>query len=146
MPAATSSITMPAPPLNRCSIVRMGNGLVMSSKRNKTKPKATFKTVKGRPTRATISPQISSMTIIPGSFCCNRFSAWPAIHTEAAMSAANMIRITGHGRRAISQHTGKPANVPKVPGAKGMYPRPQPLERNSIARLRIVMARLYSLD
>ncbi len=145
-PAATSSITIPLPPFNRRSSVRMGTGFVTSSKRNRTNPKPTFRAVNGRPIRATIIPQISSITMMPGSFCRSICSDRPAILMEAAMIMANNTSDTDSGSRVINQQMGNPARAPKVPGAKGMYPNPQPLERNRIAFLRIVMARLYSLD
>jgi len=146
IPATTSSTTIPAPPAIRRSRVRMGTGLAMSSMRNRTKPKTPFATVNGRPIRATASPQTSSMTITPGSFCCNSCSAWPAIQTDEPTSAANMTKAPTSGSWASIQHRGRPTRLPKVPGAKGMYPKPHALERNRIAFLRIVMARLYSLD
>ena len=43
------------------------------------------------------------------------------------------------------QQIGKAASVPNDPGANGMFPSQQALERNNIVFFRKVMARLYSL-
>ena len=75
IPAARSSATIPIPPESRLSSVRIGTGLNMSSTLKTTKPVAAVKTLKGRLKSVTSMPIISSMTMQPGSFCFNSFSA-----------------------------------------------------------------------
>ena len=145
IPAATSSNTIPVPPLNLRSRKRMGNGLVISSSLNKTNPRPTVMALNGRPASATIIPIISSMTMAPGSFFPKIRSALPETHIASGIDRTIRKMVIDKSIFESSQQMGRPGNVPNVPGAKGILPSKQPLERNNIVFFRNVMARLYSL-
>jgi len=78
--------------------------------------------LKGRPNNVKIMPEISSITIHPGSSVFNIFSASLATHMAHKIN----IRIN---KTAIEEsiverkkQRGSPRTDPKVPGAKEMFP------------------------
>ena len=86
MPATTSSATIPKPPDNRWSIIRIGKGFKISRILNRIKPRTAVVRVNGNPMKVTTMPAISSITIQPGSLRFNLLAAAPEIQMAKRMS------------------------------------------------------------
>jgi hypothetical protein len=117
----TSSNTMPAPPESLSSLL-MGNTLAMSKTRNNTNVESNTAKPGGARKLATKIPMISSMTMIPGSFC--RKIAAPLVESTIAtpVAASKANSAIGGVRAAIRFNPidGRIATkVPAVPGTKG---------------------------
>jgi len=81
----------------------------------------------------------------PGSFSPSMRAALEAAITAIRMKPASSAAETGLETDASSRQKGNPASEPKVPGAKGILPAPNPVARKSTALLDKFMHGLYNL-
>ena len=123
-PAATSSSTIPQPPLSERSHHLAGQGLNWSKMRNNTTPARHPATVGGAASQVTSTPATSSMQTICGSFVCRRRATTldAQIPTQVTTVAVRNSALGPHSIRI--QKRGIAPSVPAVPGAFGTRPQP----------------------
>jgi hypothetical protein len=94
----------------------------MSSALNTRNPAIIEVMLKGKPDNVKIMPAISSITIHPGSFSPNIFSALSAIHMALKIN----IKVNKTAIEKLiferKKQSKSPSTDPNVPGAKEMFP------------------------
>src|SRR5690625_4163208 len=130
-PANTSSSMIPRPPGTRLSNQRIGQGFRTSNNRNSTNPTTHQTQSAGARNNVIQSPTNSSQTIPPWSCTPISLAVRPQSQIPAANVATSIIRYPDHAQKAIplAQKISRAAAEPKVPGATGAVPLPNPKAR-----------------
>ena len=141
IPLVISSNIIPIPEGNACNFFINGN-LYISNILKITYPAIARYALTGRNISDIIIPAISSITIRWSSFLKNNFSASVDINIPAITS----IRVTAEYSNGDSpdnkyQYISMPAAVPKLPGALGIYPVPNPVAKKRIILFFILFRR-----
>src|SRR5258706_12107057 len=117
----------PRPPFTRFSSSRMGNGFQMSKSRKSAKATADSRRLAEASAASGRNATISSHTTAPWSAAPRSRPVTSHAHTPTKKSGIATNATASGGRKSSSaQQIGKATSVPKVPGAQGTRPLPNP--------------------